>query len=162
MSTSIGSKEWLHLYSLGSNFLKCLCLRILCIILSCLKGNFKYKPGQARELGMLAGDSGITPMFQVRKCAFKKQELCLVYCHYWFFVMCFFPLLIKHFNDFKDLIYTSLYYWFQIIRAILENPKDKTKVHLIYASDTLVDMLLKVICLLQLFFSWDELETLVQ
>ncbi|KAK4593579.1 hypothetical protein RGQ29_017623 [Quercus rubra] len=58
------------------------------------KGNFKYKPGQSRELGMLAGDSGITPMFQ-------------------------------------------------IIRAILENPKDKTNVHLIYASVTLDDMLLK-------------------
>nr|XP_023889056.1 NADH--cytochrome b5 reductase 1-like [Quercus suber]POE65399.1 nadh--cytochrome b5 reductase 1 [Quercus suber] len=58
------------------------------------KGNFKYKPGQARELGMLAGDSGITPMFQ-------------------------------------------------IIRAILENPKDKTNVHLIYAGVTLDDMLLK-------------------
>ncbi|RDX60526.1 NADH--cytochrome b5 reductase 1, partial [Mucuna pruriens] len=59
------------------------------------KGRFSYKPGQVRALGMLAGGSGITPMFQ-------------------------------------------------IIRAILENPKDKTKVHLVYANETVDDILLKV------------------
>ncbi|KAL3731859.1 hypothetical protein ACJRO7_028686 [Eucalyptus globulus] len=32
---------------------------------------------------------------------------------------------------------------FQLIRAILKNPKDKTKVHLIYANDTISDILLK-------------------
>ncbi|KAG2672531.1 hypothetical protein I3760_13G045800 [Carya illinoinensis] len=58
------------------------------------KGRFKYKPGQARAFGMLAGGSGITPMFQ-------------------------------------------------LIRAILENPKDKTNVHLMYANVTLDDILLK-------------------
>ncbi|XP_009797743.1 NADH--cytochrome b5 reductase 1 isoform X2 [Nicotiana tabacum] len=58
------------------------------------KGRFKYQPGQVRAFGMLAGGSGITPMFQVA-------------------------------------------------RAILENPTDKTKVHLIYANVTYEDILLK-------------------
>ncbi|AQK86835.1 ferric-chelate reductase (NADH)2 [Zea mays] len=58
------------------------------------KGRFKYLPGQVRALGMVAGGSGITPMFQVT-------------------------------------------------RAILENPKDNTKVHLIYANVTYEDILLK-------------------
>ncbi|XP_048321540.1 NADH--cytochrome b5 reductase 1 [Ziziphus jujuba] len=58
------------------------------------KGRFRYTPGQVRAFGMLAGGSGITPMFQVA-------------------------------------------------RAILENPKDRTKVHLIYANVTYEDILLK-------------------
>ncbi|XXG41119.1 hypothetical protein AAC387_Pa01g1661 [Persea americana] len=58
------------------------------------KGRFKYQPGQVRAFGMLAGGSGITPMFQVT-------------------------------------------------RAILENPKDSTKVYLIYANVTFEDILLK-------------------
>ncbi|XP_051150134.1 NADH--cytochrome b5 reductase 1 [Andrographis paniculata] len=58
------------------------------------KGRFKYQPGQVRAFGMLAGGSGITPMFQVT-------------------------------------------------RAILENPNDATKVHLIYANVTYDDILLK-------------------
>uniref|UniRef100_A0A0D9WHY7 NADH-cytochrome b5 reductase n=1 Tax=Leersia perrieri TaxID=77586 RepID=A0A0D9WHY7_9ORYZ len=58
------------------------------------KGRFKYQPGQVRAFGMLAGGSGITPMFQ-------------------------------------------------ITRAILENPNDNTKVHLIYANVTYEDILLK-------------------
>lgn len=59
-----------------------------------MKGRFKYKPGEVRSFGMLAGGTGITPMFQVT-------------------------------------------------RAILENPKDKTEVHLIYANHTYEDILLK-------------------
>ncbi|KAI4383722.1 hypothetical protein MLD38_009527 [Melastoma candidum] len=58
------------------------------------KGRFKYLPGQVRAFGMLAGGTGITPMFQVA-------------------------------------------------RAILENPNDKTKVHLIYANVAYEDILLK-------------------
>ncbi|GAB4836196.1 NADH-cytochrome b5 reductase [Ancistrocladus abbreviatus] len=61
-------------------------------------GRFRYKPGQARAFGMLAGGSGITPMFQ-------------------------------------------------LTRAILENRKDKTRIHLIYANVTVDDILLKVIFL---------------
>ncbi|KAL6539695.1 NADH-cytochrome b5 reductase [Orobanche hederae] len=57
-------------------------------------GRFKYQPGQVRAFGMIAGGSGITPMFQVA-------------------------------------------------RAILENPDDQTKVHLIYANVTFDDILLK-------------------
>ncbi|CAO2836913.1 unnamed protein product [Amaranthus hypochondriacus] len=58
------------------------------------KGRFKYQPGKVRAFGMLAGGTGITPMFQ-------------------------------------------------ITRAILENPKDMTKIHLIYANKTAYDILLK-------------------
>ncbi|CAN1780567.1 NADH--cytochrome b5 reductase 1 [Linum perenne] len=59
-------------------------------------GRFGYKPGQVRAFGMIAGGSGITPMFQVT-------------------------------------------------RAILENPKDKTNLSLIYANTTFQDILLKKI-----------------
>lgn len=31
----------------------------------CFQGRFKYQPGEVRAFGMLAGGSGITPMFQV-------------------------------------------------------------------------------------------------
>ncbi|KAF7819225.1 NADH--cytochrome b5 reductase 1 [Senna tora] len=58
------------------------------------KGRFKYRPGEVRAFGMIAGGSGITPMFQVA-------------------------------------------------RAILENPTDRTNVHLIYANVTYEDILLK-------------------
>ncbi|XP_031280872.1 NADH--cytochrome b5 reductase 1-like [Pistacia vera] len=58
------------------------------------KGRFKYKVGQARAFGMIAGGSGITPMFQ-------------------------------------------------LTRGILENPKDKTNMNLIYANVTVNDILLK-------------------
>ncbi|KAB1225498.1 NADH--cytochrome b5 reductase 1 [Morella rubra] len=58
------------------------------------KGSFKYKPGQVRAFGMLAGGFGINPMFA-------------------------------------------------LIRAILENPKDKTNLHLIYACVSLEEMSLK-------------------
>ncbi|KAL2927699.1 NADH--cytochrome b5 reductase 1 [Bienertia sinuspersici] len=58
------------------------------------KGRFKYQPGQVKAFGMLAGGTGITPMFQVA-------------------------------------------------RAILENPNDKTKLHLIYANVKYEDILLK-------------------
>ncbi|XAR63575.1 Cytochrome-b5 reductase [Bertholletia excelsa] len=57
-------------------------------------GRFRYKPGQVRAFGMIAGGSGITPMFQ-------------------------------------------------LTRAILENPKDKTNLHLIYANHSFEDILLK-------------------
>lgn len=58
------------------------------------KGRFKYQPGQVEAFGMLAGGTGIAPMFQVT-------------------------------------------------RAILENPNDKTNIHLIYANVTFDDILLK-------------------
>jgi cytochrome-b5 reductase len=58
------------------------------------KGRFHYKPNQVRAFGMIAGGTGITPMYQVA-------------------------------------------------RAILENPEDKTKIYLIYANVTYDDILLK-------------------
>ncbi|XP_058781759.1 NADH--cytochrome b5 reductase 1-like [Vicia villosa] len=58
------------------------------------KGRFKYQPNQVKVFGMIAGGTGITPMFQV-------------------------------------------------IRAILENPQDKTYINLIYANVTREDILLK-------------------
>jgi len=58
------------------------------------KGLFVYKPNMVREIGMLAGGTGITPMLQV-------------------------------------------------IRAILKNHQDTTKIHLIFANVTEPDILLK-------------------
>eukprot|EP00249_Psilotum_nudum_P010790 c22771_g1_i1 orf=423-1277(+) len=58
------------------------------------KGRFRYTPGQVTAFGMLAGGTGITPMYQVT-------------------------------------------------RSILENPKDKTNIYLIYANVTYDDVLLK-------------------
>eukprot|EP00250_Pteridium_aquilinum_P000780 c10947_g1_i1 orf=339-1202(-) len=58
------------------------------------KGRFRYTPGQVKAFGMLAGGTGITPMFQVT-------------------------------------------------RAVLENPKDETKIALIYANVAHEDILLK-------------------
>ncbi|EFJ10977.1 hypothetical protein SELMODRAFT_229315 [Selaginella moellendorffii] len=58
------------------------------------KGRFTYKPNKFRAFGMLAGGSGLTPMYQVT-------------------------------------------------RAILENPADKTKIFLIYGNVTYDDILLK-------------------
>ncbi|XP_065854032.1 NADH--cytochrome b5 reductase 1 [Euphorbia lathyris] len=65
-----------------------------CLAVKGPKGRFRYQPGQVRAFGMLAGGSGITPMFQVA-------------------------------------------------RAILENPKDRTNVYLIYANVMYEDILLK-------------------
>ncbi|MCO5562971.1 hypothetical protein L7F22_016607 [Adiantum nelumboides] len=58
------------------------------------KGRFRYTPGSVKAFGMLAGGTGLTPMFQVT-------------------------------------------------RAILENPKDATKIFLIYANVAYEDILLK-------------------
>src|SRR5215475_8588813 len=58
------------------------------------KGQMVYAPNMVREIGMLAGGTGITPMLQ-------------------------------------------------IIRAILRNPDDRTKVTLIYANVTIADILLR-------------------
>ncbi|KAK6928981.1 Flavoprotein pyridine nucleotide cytochrome reductase-like, FAD-binding domain [Dillenia turbinata] len=58
------------------------------------QGKFKYKAGQAKAIGMLAGGTGITPMFQLTK-------------------------------------------------AILQNRKDKTKIHLLFGNVTVDDILLK-------------------
>ncbi|KAI9292251.1 NADH-cytochrome b5 reductase 1 [Neoconidiobolus thromboides FSU 785] len=58
------------------------------------KGAFKYVPNQYEEFGMIAGGTGITPMYQV-------------------------------------------------IKAILSNPNDKTKISLIYANVSENDILLK-------------------
>ncbi|CAI5494613.1 unnamed protein product [Closterium sp. Naga37s-1] len=64
------------------------------------KGKFKYRPNMCRAIGMIAGGTGVTPMFQVA-------------------------------------------------RAILENPSDRTNISLIFANVTVDDILLK-----------DELEAL--
>ncbi|KAF2155505.1 cytochrome b5 reductase-like protein [Myriangium duriaei CBS 260.36] len=58
------------------------------------KGAMKYRRGLADEIGMVAGGTGITPMYQ-------------------------------------------------LIRAICENSRDKTKVHLLYGSDSEKDILLR-------------------
>jgi cytochrome-b5 reductase len=38
------------------------------------KGRFKYQPGQVRAFGMLAGGSGITPMFQVARAILENRN----------------------------------------------------------------------------------------
>ncbi|MFS7904503.1 putative cytochrome-b5 reductase [Helianthus anomalus] len=49
------------------------------------KGEFKYRPGDARAFGMLAGGSGITPMFQVARAILEdesdKTKLDLIYAN---------------------------------------------------------------------------------
>lgn len=98
------------------------------------KGRLKYKPGQARAFGMLAGGSGITPMFQV----------CM---SIWTSKVPFFFFFLKLFLSAEFMVSVWLFsvlILLQLIRAILENPKDKTNVHLIYANVTRNDILLKV------------------
>jgi len=132
------------------------------------KGRFKYKPGQARAFGMLAGGSGITPMFQVHMWAFKKQELLffvfwllllLAYGYFivilFYFLFFFKYLLVSRFSYL--LLFLCLFVHLlglQLIQAILKNPKDKTNVHLIYANVTADDILLKVIWLASLSFMY--------
>ena len=77
---------------------------------------------------MLAGGSGITPMFQVA----MNPELYIAIDH-----------ATKHFV-FKWSMILFLFLLPQVARAILENPNDNTKVHLIYANVTYEDILLKV------------------
>ncbi|CAI5525731.1 unnamed protein product [Closterium sp. Naga37s-1] len=60
------------------------------------KGKFKYRPNMCRAMGMIAGGTGVTPMFQVA-------------------------------------------------RAILENPADRTSISLIFANVTADDILLKLL-----------------
>jgi len=49
------------------------------------KGQFKYRPGDARAFGMIAGGSGITPMFQVARAILEdesdKTKLDLIYAN---------------------------------------------------------------------------------
>ncbi|XP_010938926.1 NADH--cytochrome b5 reductase 1 [Elaeis guineensis] len=49
------------------------------------KGRFTYQPGQVRAFGMIAGGSGITPMFQVTRAIMEnsndKTEVYLIYAN---------------------------------------------------------------------------------
>ncbi|XP_022939629.1 NADH--cytochrome b5 reductase 1-like [Cucurbita moschata] len=49
------------------------------------KGSFKYQPGQVRAFGMLAGGSGITPMYQVARSILEnlndKTQIHLIYAN---------------------------------------------------------------------------------
>ncbi len=101
----------------------------------CYQGRFKYQPGQVRAFGMIAGGSGITPMFQV--CIVINFGCIFVHFKVWYYYFHKFLILITYVASFLPMI--------QVARAILENPKDKTKVHLIYANVTYEDILLKVI-----------------
>ncbi|PPR87689.1 hypothetical protein GOBAR_AA33000 [Gossypium barbadense] len=109
------------------------------------KGRFRYQPGQVRAFGMIAGGSGITPMFQILPKCLRTGLVC--------------KLDASHLNRGKDSQgeevikpYTpttldSDVGHFELVikvaRAILENPKDMTNVHLIYANVTYEDILLK-------------------
>lgn len=52
------------------------------MILLTLQGRFKYQPGQVRAFGMLAGGTGITPMFQVWQCGLKMQNFFITFFLY--------------------------------------------------------------------------------
>lgn len=98
------------------------------MMLLLLKGRFRYSRGHARAFGMLAGGSGITPMFQVYQKTIDYD---------------FMPLP----SQLRSFIYLFIEFGFfhrQLIRAILENPKDRTNIYLIYANMTFEDILLKV------------------
>ena len=49
------------------------------------KGQFKYHPSLSREIGMIAGGTGITPMLQIIRAALKnpldRTELSLIYAN---------------------------------------------------------------------------------
>ncbi len=49
------------------------------------KGQFKYSPSLSRELGMIAGGTGITPMLQIIRAALKnpldRTKLSLIYAN---------------------------------------------------------------------------------
>ncbi|KAK4762967.1 hypothetical protein SAY86_008735 [Trapa natans] len=49
------------------------------------KGRFKYQPGQVRAFGMIAGGTGITPMFQVTRAILDNPRdmtnVCLIYAN---------------------------------------------------------------------------------
>lgn len=108
-----------------------------------LQGRFKYQPNQVRALGMIAGGTGITPMFQV--CVSKGFRVFL-----WSFNFYIFELWIS--NN-----YIYIYFFFlEVTRAILENQQDKTNINLIYANVTFDDILLKVNLLYILVFSHVE------
>jgi cytochrome-b5 reductase len=79
----------------------------------------RYAPGFAKDIGMIAGGTGITPMlvrllFSLQSLSFPPSDPC--------------PL---------------SYDLQQIIRAALKNPKDTTKLSLIYANVNPEDILLK-------------------
>nr|CAD1829049.1 unnamed protein product [Ananas comosus var. bracteatus] len=79
------------------------------------KGRFKYQPGQVRAFGMLAGGFWDYSDVSIMCSNLKEYD-----CNGW--------------ESIKGLTVT---------RAILENPEDQTKVHLIYANVTYDDILLK-------------------
>lgn len=80
---------------------------------------------------MIAGGTGITPMFQV--CILDAESLKFLSV----------PQFIMQIIKF-DNVYGFLF-WSQVTRAILENPSDNTNINLIYANVTFEDILLKVI-----------------
>lgn len=80
------------------------------------KGFMKYTPNLVSEIGMLAGGTGITPMYQVR--------------------------LNPTFDRFVESRLT-LALFIQVALAALRNPADKTKFSLIYANNNEEDILLK-------------------
>lgn len=79
------------------------------------KGQMTYSPDLAREIGMIAGGTGITPM------------LVRPFAPHWA----------------REAPAKPPFLPQQIVRAALKNPLDMTKLSLIYANVTLEDILLK-------------------
>lgn len=95
------------------------------------KGAFKYEKGMVDAFGMVAGGTGITPMYQVgQRRAHEVFELSLT-------IESALPCPIFHGSSRDGSFY------FQVALASLRDPTDKTKFRLIYANNTEADILLR-------------------
>lgn len=84
---------------------------------------------------MLAGGTGITPMFQA--CNLVKLESSAHNPSFYLPCINLCTILVL-------ILPSASSSFFQVTRAILENPSDRTNVHLIYANVSNEDILLKV------------------
>lgn len=79
------------------------------------------------------------------------EDLELLQCFKYLFMLTFSKLDVPYCFSYLEINFVLMRHFqfsccvIQVARAILENPKDKTKVHLIYANVTFEDILLKVI-----------------
>lgn len=72
-------------------------------------------------------------------CLLEEAALHQCFRFVWWYLKC-----IRGYTVISNYIIPLLFSLLQLTKAILENPKDKTKVHLIYANTTFEDILLKV------------------
>nr|CAB3472034.1 unnamed protein product [Digitaria exilis] len=80
----------------------------------------RYSPNMKKQIGMVAGGTGITPMLQVVRAILKNPD-----------------------DNTQVAGGTGITPMLQVVRAILKNPDDNTQVSLIYANVSPDDILLK-------------------